>query len=392
MKMAIADLFPEPGHVQRLYCGDCEKLMDLVFVDFQAEVTGVHIKVEGLPFLQCSQCNREYWPERSRISVIKLHERAFKSNSNKIQIKRNKITESFGFTSIPFDYDPDDYFYIPGLYRARNTGFLAPVFFKRAVLLKYDTRPDYRLKFVSKTYGSIINDTKGFEIPFGINRNNLAVMWLGDIANLPEAEQYYLKSENVASDHCIASEFYEGQLECVFTERSSEDTLFKVRSEFIEAVFSKHSRQIAQLGEEVLSRALDFNEPIIETAKERRHISSTLNEIHVESLNAKNLKALAKEAGVQNIKGLRGLKLMQKWLEACFPEENTQQLMLPFFVLYDMRLANSHMNSRETKEARTRSILERLELALETDFIETYCRVRDQLITSYKTLTKLISS
>lgn len=37
-------------------------------------------------------------------------------------------------------------------------------------------------------------------------------MWLGDIARLPDAEQYYLRSENIDSDHSIGSEFYDGQI------------------------------------------------------------------------------------------------------------------------------------------------------------------------------------
>ena len=63
------------------------------------------------------------------------------------KVDRRKHTENFGFTDVPFLFDPDDYFYLPGLYRSFDEGFLQPVFFNRSVLLKYDNSPDYRVKF-----------------------------------------------------------------------------------------------------------------------------------------------------------------------------------------------------------------------------------------------------
>ncbi|MEP3300276.1 MAG: hypothetical protein ABJO27_27960 [Pseudoruegeria sp.] len=95
---------------------------------------------------------------------------------------------------------------------------MTPVFFKRDALLKFEHHPNYEVKFASATYGTIYSTEPGFYISFGINENSLLVMWLGDIAKLPETEQYYLRSENVASDHHIGSEFYEGQIEVKFTE------------------------------------------------------------------------------------------------------------------------------------------------------------------------------
>ena len=87
---------------------------------------------------------------------------------------RRKHTEKFHFTDVPFRYDPDDYFYLPGLYRSSNQGFLQPVFFKRGVLLKYDNAPGYRVKFASTTYGQI--DTECTGTSFGINRHGNVVM------------------------------------------------------------------------------------------------------------------------------------------------------------------------------------------------------------------------
>lgn len=99
---------------------------------------------------------------------------------------RKKRKHEFKFAKAPFLYDPDDYFYIPGRNRPFDVGFLTPVFFKREVLLKYDNSPSYRVQFASTTYGTIY--TGGEYISFGINKNGLVVMRLGDIAKMPESE------------------------------------------------------------------------------------------------------------------------------------------------------------------------------------------------------------
>jgi hypothetical protein len=92
-----------------------------------------------------------------------------------------KLTKDFGFTKVPFLYDPDDYYYIPGLERTFSVGFLTPVFFDKEVLLKYDASPTCQVKFASPTYGTI--DGESFSISFGINKNGRVVMWLGDIVD-----------------------------------------------------------------------------------------------------------------------------------------------------------------------------------------------------------------
>ena len=185
-----------------------------------------------------------------------------------VHAARRKLKEDYRFTKVPFLYDPDDYRNIPGLERPFNVGFLTPVFFNCNVLLKYDTAPGYRVRFASTTYGEIVPDD-GNSICFGINRHGKVVMWLGDIAALPEPEQYYLRSENVKSDHCIGSEFYDGQIECIFTKPTEEDRLFAMRSQFVEACRKRFGKKVAHLDEEVVTLALAFNAP------GRRHAQRT---------------------------------------------------------------------------------------------------------------------
>src|SRR5690606_36493169 len=96
---------------------------------------------------------------------------------------------------------------------------------------------NYSVRFASPTYGEI--DADRFVIPFGINKFGKVIMWLGDVAKLPEAEQYYLRSENVASDHSLGSEFYDAQIECKFTDPPKERLVIGQRSNFLDAFEKK---------------------------------------------------------------------------------------------------------------------------------------------------------
>src|SRR3546814_16549562 len=74
------------------------------------------------------------------------HEIATKEGSPAFKSTRKKIVKDFGFTDVPFQYDPDDYYYYPGLVRPWDIGFLTPLFFNRTVLTTYDAVPRYLIR------------------------------------------------------------------------------------------------------------------------------------------------------------------------------------------------------------------------------------------------------
>src|SRR3546814_19802445 len=83
------------------------------------------------------------------------HEIATKEGSPAFKSNRKKIVKDFGFTDVPFQYDPDDYYYYPGLERPWDIGFLTPLFFNRTVLTKYNADPRSLIRFAPPTYGAI---------------------------------------------------------------------------------------------------------------------------------------------------------------------------------------------------------------------------------------------
>ncbi len=388
--MEISEVFPQPGHIQRIYCDACGSHMDLVFSVFNEDVTGVQIHIENLPFLRCEKCNIDYLPEDSRFAIIYTHEQATKHKEKRAVVNRRKTNQNCGFTNVPFLYDSDDYKYIPGLKRPHNQGFLTPVFFDREVLVKYDASPVYRLIFASRTYGEICRGDD-YSISFGINKNGKVLMWLGDIATLPESEQYYLRSENVESDHSIGSEFYDGQIECIFTDKTPEDHLFECRSRFLESCFNRFGIKIAHLDKEVLRLALEFNPPVVDSEKEQQRIADALNKIYVESFDNGALGKILKSMG-DDPKKLGGLKRLQRILELTFTGAEVSSLMAPLFVLYDLRVAYSHLGSEEGKNKRFQSIQERLSLVGQFDFSTVYKKIMHELADAFKTLNALFKN
>ncbi|MFH7566539.1 hypothetical protein [Oceanimonas smirnovii] len=386
--MEITDFFPEQGHIQRLYCDKCQGHLDLVFSDFHELVTSVDIEIKGLPMLHCESCDKSFFPDDSRFAVIHLHEQAYKKYSNKVTVTRNKTNQDFGFGVAPFIYDSDDYKYIPGLKRPWDEGFLTPVFFKREVLLKYDSSPTYRLSFASTTYGEIRRGDD-FSMPFGINKNGKVIMWLGDIARLPDAEQYYLRSENIESDHSIGSEFYDGQIECIFTDLSKEDGLFKNRSTFLEACFNKFGIKIAHLDSEVFDLSVSFNAPVVDTEKERRHVADTLNKIYLESFDNKALGGVISQLG-GDPKSLGSIKRLQKVIELSCPSADIPALMSPFYILYNLRVVYSHIGSKQSEQEKLDFVISRLGLGGNSGLMEIYPTLVEKLGESYKRLTELL--
>ena len=386
--MNLADVFPPNGHVQHLYCNQCNDYLDLSFTDFSEDVSGICISIDGLPVLRCRKCSATFLLDDSRVAIIYLHEQATKARKSVVKVTHKNTDRDFGFTKVPFVYDSDDYKYIPGLYRPFNEGFLTPVFFNKEVLIKYDASPVYRVSFASKTYGEI-RQGDAFSMPFGLNRNDKLIMWLGDIASLPETEQYYLRSENVPSDHSIGSEFYDAQIECKFTDPSPEDNLFKDRSTFLEACFGRFGEKLAQLDKEVLDLAVTVQRPLVDSARTRRDVADVLNKIYIESFNN---KALGKALDVlgEDAKSLGSLKRLQKLLEKSSPMSNISEMMSPFYVLYDLRVAFSHLGSEKGSQESLQYVQKRLALGESAGLLDIYDRLIVELSAAFKKITAVV--
>lgn len=300
-----------------LDCEGCGSKLRLVHGDkFIKLNSGEKIALANVPLLQCGGCQKRYVPYQTKELLGVFQQMLEKTESEKQQqsidveekeedkkefsaeeietwydfqkIKNMFCNDKFIAEKVKFLYDRDDYYFIPGLVRPWKKGFLTPVFFNIEVLLKYIHHPQYGLDIGADTFGYIYKGDEHY-ISFGINENNKVIMWLGDIIDLNVEEQFYLRSENIPSDHSIGSEFYEAQIEVRWAEASSERKLLKKRLEFNEKVRDNYNLAVAQLDTETLRVAKNIRKLLVNTNDAFKDLIIPLNELFVEAINNKDI-------------------------------------------------------------------------------------------------------
>ena len=325
---------------------------------------------------------------KQKAVILTITEQAKRRGKPEVRLSpRQDFKRRFDYGQVKFLYDHRDYENIPGLRRPWDDGFLTPVFFNLAVLNKYSQHPDYRLDLFSKTYGSIDRKDE-FDISFGINRNRKVIMWLGDVDKLPLNEQYYLRSENVESDHDLCSEFYESQIEVQFSNPSPENALFHTRSQAIQTCKVARGEHLHKLEGEISKVIENLDRPVFWQEKHINPVIEALNRVMVESLNKEFLRNELKDViSRKECKELGSLKLFERWLVKILNIDKSLNIALPFYVLYDFRILSSHLTSEFKKQEVLESINKRLNLLEENENNEViYDALIDGLRESYETI------
>ncbi len=378
--------------IQTHYCQTCGQWLDFCFDRYTVTIDGVEVRISNMPLLRCNQCHVYYFPHKTKLAIKAFVQGAKEQEASvgNLALKKD-FSRKFGFGKVDFVYSHIDHDFIPGLWRPRNTGFLTPVFFNLAVLNKYAQHPDYRLDLFSRTYGTIEKKSE-FHIDFGINRNGKVIMWLGDIDKLPEGEQHYLRSENVESDHDLYSEFYESQIEVKFSELSPENALIHSRAKVHDLCNSKRGNYLHILEGEISRVIANLNRPVFWTEKHVGPVIESYNRIIVESLNNPFLKQeLSSVLNQDELKGLKSLKLLEKWAEKVLHIQNAGDWASPFYVLYDFRVLTSHLIPDEKKEETLKFINQRLGLDINNTNLEViYDAFLTRLIKSYEVLREAL--
>lgn len=219
-------------------------------------------------------------------------------------------------------------------------------------------------------------------------------MWLGDIDQLSEAEQHYLRSENVESDHDIASQFYEAQIDVEFTPPSRENALLHARLETANRVFEKLGVKLTQLDFEQLEVMKRIARPIIWDDSNVGRIVDSLNKVLVETINTRALKRdlHASDPGFDSTK-VKSLKLLQNWLEKRCGFADGGKVLRPLFVLYDLRVVFAHLVSVRKKKKTLTSVCQRLGLPNRSRNLKAiYDALVNQLKEMYKEIDSRIAS
>jgi hypothetical protein len=220
-------------------------------------------------------------------------------------------------------------------------GFLTPVYFNPQVLVRYFYDSRFLCEFASETYGTISGPD--FNIPFGINSSGTVIAWLGDLMqNLPKREKFYWLVENKEPEGDIESEFNLAQLEAQFTEPPEAlqclDAIERLNNNFFEHYgFHLYKPQPFELRFEAVRR---YKRVILNNEDDFKRFISELNEIINENTNNAGIRDYLQRSAVDVPGGVKGNKLLQAVYVNVL--RDSQNLVAPFFYLYDLRLWSDH--------------------------------------------------
>lgn len=374
------------NEVQTYFDNETEEPLSLCFEDYFCVIANKEVHLSNVPLLKNNDNGKIYFPDKIKLEIASFLKKADEQNEDKIYLspKRRGNKRYHYAAKYDFKYSSIDYEYIPGLYREFNEGFLTPVYFNISVLNKYSQNPDYSLDLFSSTYGTISYKDE-WNIQFGVNKNKNIIMWLGDIDSLHEEEKYYLRSENINSDHCIHSEFYNAQIDVKWADPCLENRVFRLRNDLSQLTKKLYQTPFYMLEGEVSDVISNLDKPIFWEDKHVSPVVESLNRIFVESLNTNGIKTIIKEQKPDiDTKGKKGLKLFSLYIEHILDKNNFNELMCPFFVLYDFRIMVCHLQSTNTKEEQLKGINKRLSIDEDNkSYEQIYDRLFSEMEKSY---------
>jgi len=241
--------------------------------------------------------------------------------------------------------------------------YLTPVYFNRQVLTRYLYDSRFSCEFASETYGTAHGPD--FCMSFGINKNGSVIAWLGDLQkSIPVRERFYWLVENKDPEREVASEFFDAQVKAVFTEPPAVVRCLNNLSQFNSLFHRKfgihpyHDRSI----DERIDETRRYKRLLLNNSDDFKRFVSEFNEIINENTNNTEVRRLLMERGVAVPDGSKGNKLLQKLYE--FALSDTENLIAPFYYLYDLRLWADHSMGDE----KLKSVTQKLGVATPNDY------------------------
>jgi hypothetical protein len=248
---------------------------------------------------------------------------------------------------LAFDWNPAE--------AVNGNQFLTPVYFNKQVLTRYLYDSRFSCEFASETYGTV--NGPDFDISFGINKNGSVIAWLGDLQErIPIRERFYWLVENKQPENEVASEFYDAQIDAQFTPPPGAirclNKLAKLNALFHQkiGVHLYHDRSI----EERVEETRRYKRLVLNNADDFKRFISELNEIINENANNAELRKILTMNGILIPAGAKGNKLLQAVYESVLGD--TENLIGPFFWLYDLRLWADHSMGNENLEEVARKL------------------------------------
>jgi hypothetical protein len=232
-----------------------------------------------------------------------------------------------------FEWDPSE--------AVHGSGYLTPVYFNPQVLTRYLYDSRFSCEFASDTYGTVYGPD--FDISFGINRNGTVIAWLGDLQDrIPIRERFYWLVENKPPEREVASQFYDAQVDAQFTPPPAVIQCLNIVAKFNATFHQKHGIHLYhdRSIEERIEETRRYERLVLNNVDDFKRFISEFNEILNENTNNLEIRRLLTEQGEPAISGSKGNKLLQRVYEIVLFD--TDNLIAPFYYLYDLRLWADH--------------------------------------------------
>ena len=279
--------------------GNCELEESSVSVTIEARL----LNFPELCLLVCQSCGRKYIPEYSKQMIDGAYRSMVKEGQYVGDFVPKGYKKKFDYcVEQDYEYDHRDFYNIPGLcYDDEHSieGFLTPVYFEKQALIYFISMPEYEVNIFSETYGNIgMKDpdeiyTYEWNIPFGFNRNGKLVFWLGDLSYMDNRSKGIIKGFNVPSDHqLIGSEFYQAQMNCVFSDPIKETQVISSKTAFIDNIYKGFAIDIKHLEEECSEHIDKIKRPVVFSEVNVSTVINAYDKVLVEGFSVDALRQL----------------------------------------------------------------------------------------------------
>lgn len=340
-----------------LICSNCGEYRYLIIKKAIIRDSNKSVEV-NVPFFECKHCNQTICAEpEEKIKAFLENELKKTKDGEFYTVESNFENKQFSpYGDLKFKFDSIDYYFIPGLSRPWNKGYLTPVYFNTDLLLYYNNHPDYRVSLATFSSAVIYYKNEPL-IPhgFGINRNGKLICWLGDLYTvLSEKENqehlHRFLASNVESDHDIVSDYYFQQIEAKFTDTDNENKILHQKATFENNIFDKYKLSISKLNIDRLT--IDYKHPIVSERQQVFNAYIQLNNLLIETICSSEFKIFLQNNGIPktDLHNKKGLKLLEIFFTIILRFKDGSSLISPLFVLYDLRVISSHKENSEFEQ------------------------------------------
>lgn len=333
------------------------------------DIDAYRIEIIDCPIMQCTNCEKKCLCPNIPQEIYKAYFELEKRNQRGCRITMKAERRFEWAKDADYKYDSRD-LSIPGLDvdldPTHPEGFSCPVFFDRKILGVFYNDNDYELDIFSESYGTIARKgTDGYQyewkIPFGINKNDRIIIFLGDLDEIDKDDRavLWLKSYNVLSDHCIVdTELYQAQLNCIFSEPIIEKRVISLRNLFYRRIKQIYEIDLFHLANECEASVERIRKPLNYTESELRENMILLDGLLNEGISGNGLRALYEKLyGTLPDNLTQTRKLLQGIIAYSTGAEKAKEIMGPLYSLNDLRICFAHMLPQENIEQRKRNIL-----------------------------------